>query len=180
MHAGRGEGGFSVIEVLVAAMMGLIILGAAVSVFIGSLQSQPRTLNRGAQIETGRTTMERIIREVRQGASLPVANASQLTMITFSRSATCTSADTSCRVTYTCSSGSCSRAVANPDGSGSQPASRVVTGLLTSNVFTYRTCPTDSTRTNYVGITLPFDAGGGEDAITLQDGADLRNQCQGL
>jgi len=53
----------------------------------------------------------------------------------------------------------------------------VVSGLSSSNVFAY-TAPT-STAPAYVGVTLAFPAKDGSDAITLADGAALRNPGSG-
>jgi len=50
----------------------------------------------------------------------------------------------------------------------------VVTGLSGSSVFSYTpTCDVSSTSGNpgYVCVTLTFPGSGGDDAITLQDGA---------
>ena len=53
---------------------------------------------------------------------------------------------------------------------------QVVSGLSSNNVFSYT--PPTSTAPAYVGVTLAFPAKGGTDAITLSDGAALRNPAR--
>jgi hypothetical protein len=50
-----------------------------------------------------------------------------------------------------------------------------VSGLSPGNVFSYSSCAGAPTTYDYVGVSLVFPADGGEDAITLSDGVDLRN-----
>jgi prepilin-type N-terminal cleavage/methylation domain-containing protein len=175
------EQGFTLPELLVATVLGLLVIGAAVTAFTGAIQSQPRVNSQAGAIQQARTTMERITRELRQGSSVPSATASQLSIITYVDSATCGGAASttaiSCRVTYSCSSGTCTRTEAKPDGTLPGPAVRVVSGLSSDNVFSY-TAPS-STAPAYVGVTLALPATGGTDAITLSDGAALRNPAAG-
>jgi type II secretory pathway pseudopilin PulG len=170
------EHGYTLIELLVAALLGLAIVGAAVPLFISGIRSEPRVSSRAADVQQARTTMERITREVRQGWSLPTATASELSILTYVKATSCGgesgSTAIACRVTYSCSAGTCTRMVRNPDGSGSAPATPVVTGLADMPVFTYAP---DATTPTYVGITLGFPAGDDEDSITLEDGVTLRN-----
>jgi len=175
------ERGFTLPELLVATVLGLLVIGAAVTAFTGAIQSQPRVSSQAAAIQQARTTMERITRELRQGSSVPSASASQLSIVTYVHSATCgggaSNTSISCRVSYSCASGTCTRAEANPDGTSPGPAVQVVTGLSSSNVFVYT--PPTSTAPAYVGVTLAFPAKGGTDAITLSDGSALRNPGSG-
>ncbi len=173
--------GFTLPELLVATVLGLLVIGAAVTAFTGAIQSQPRVNSQAAAIQRARTTMERITRELRQGSSVPSASASQLSIITYVHSATCggaaSNASISCRVSYSCSGGTCTRTEAKPDGTSPGPAVQVVTGLSTSNVFSYT--PPSSNAPAYVGVTLALPAQGGTDAITLSDGSALRNPGSG-
>ncbi len=175
------ERGFTLPELLVATALSLVIIGAAVSAFTGAIGSQPRVNSQAAAIQQARTTMERITRELRQGSSVPSASPSQLSIVTYVDSATCGGAGSntaiSCRVTYSCSGGTCTRTEAKPDGSAPGPAVQVVTGLSSDNVFTYT--PPTATAPAYVAVSLAFPARGGTDAITLNDGAALRNPGSG-
>jgi len=178
------ESGFTIVETLVGAMLGLIVIGVAAAVFGVAQRSQPDQVKRGTSIELARTTMERLTREVRQGSTVYPSTATQLSLLTFVHSASCggTAANTAiqCKVTYTCAAGSCTRIVAPPPGASGTagPAVTVVSGLSNSNVFSYTpTCSLTSTSGNpgYICATLVFPGGTGDDAITLQDGAEPLN-----
>ena len=171
------EHGFTLPELLVAMVLGLMVIGTGVMVFSASVHTQPEQRARGGSIQQARTTMERITREIRQGWDVPTATSNQLTLLTYVNSATCGSATTGnaipCRVTYTCTAGSCIRVEALPNGSSPGPSQTVVTGLSSSTVFGYSPSAADPT---FISLTLSFTApAGGEDAITVQDGATLRN-----
>ena len=170
-------GGFTLPELLIATMIGLIVIGAAVTAMTVGVNSQPRLNSQAASVQQARTTMERITRELRQGSSVPTATASQLSIVTYVNSATCggTPANSSipCRATYTCAAGACSRTEAKPDGTAPGPAVQVVSELSSTNVFSYT--PPTSTAPASVGVTLSFAAQGANQGITLSDAAALRN-----
>jgi type IV pilus assembly protein PilW len=160
------EDGFTLVEVLVATVLGLIVMGAGVMVFTAAIQSQPRVATRSAQIQQARTTMENLTRELRQASSVSSATPSALTMVTWVNSAACGGAHSAnsiqCRVTYTCTAGICTRTETSTSGTGSSSSRQVVKGLASSDVFTYSSaCSTPTS--------------GGEDSISLTDGVTLRN-----
>ena len=173
--------GFTLPELLVATVLGLLVIGAAVTAFTSTIQSQPRINSQAAAIQQARTTMEQITRELRQGSSVPSASTSQLSVVTYVHSATCGGATSntsiSCRVSYSCSGGTCTRIEAKPDGTAPGSPVQVVAGLSSDNVFAYT--PPSATSPAYVGVTLALPAKGGSDAITLSDGAALRNPGSG-
>jgi Tfp pilus assembly protein PilW len=172
----RETGGFTLVEMLVATVLSMIVIGGAVMAFTASIRSQPRIDSQANAIQQARTTMERLVRELRQGSSVSNASASQLSIVTYVDS-TCSGAAastaTQCRVTYACSSGTCTRRLAKPDGSSPTSAVRVVSGLSSSTVFSYSP---SAAAAAYVGVTLSFPAQDGNNAITLTDGAALRNR----
>ena len=177
----RGQAGYSLVELLVASMMALMLIAVGSTVMIAVNRSQPGQSDRGTKILNARTTMERLTRELRQGATIYTATANQLSFLTYVHS-TCTGASSSvttqCKVTYTCTAGSCTRTVGVPPPSTtSGPARTVVSGLSSSNVFGYGTgCSSSgSSSSGYVCATLTFPSQNGDDAITLQDGAALVN-----
>ena len=170
----KAEGGFTLPELLVATALSMIVIGAGVTVFTASIQSQPRVDSQASAIQEARVVMENITREVRQGSSVPVASASQLSVITYVHSDTCGTTTPVCRVTYACSAnGTCTRTVSRPDGTSPGTAIQVITGLSSPNVFSY-TPPSPGAPAS-VGVTLVLPAQGGGNAITLNDGATLRN-----
>ena len=168
--------GFTLVELLVATILSLIVVGGAVTAFTSAIRNQPRIDSQANAIQQARTTMERMVRELRQGSSVPSASPSQLSIVTYVDS-TCGGASATramqCRVTYACSSGICTRRLANPDGTSPTAPVRLVSGLSSNNVFSYSPSATTPT---WVGVTLSFPAQTGHNAITLTDGAALRNR----
>ena len=174
----REEGGFTLIELMIAASLGLVVIGAAMTVFIGVIRSEPRTTSKVVAIQEARVTVDRITRELRQGLDTPTTSSSQLAIVTYVKAATCGGAAASssivCRVTYDCAAGVCTRVVSQPDGSAPGPAAQVVSGLASSSVFSYLP---DAAEPTYVGVSLALETGG--DPVTLGDGVALRNTNDG-
>jgi Tfp pilus assembly protein PilW len=176
----REEHGLTLIELLVATTLGLVVIGAALTMFVSTIHSQPRDTSKVAAIQQARTTVDRITRELRQGLevvpSVPTPSASQLAVVTYVKQATCGGAAAStsipCRVTYTCSTAACTRVVAQPNGSAPGPTETVASGLISSSVFTYS--PANSTDPSYVGVSFTFSNSSGQ-PFTLGDGVTLRN-----
>jgi prepilin-type N-terminal cleavage/methylation domain-containing protein len=170
------DDGFTLPELLIASVIGLVVIGAGVMMFTAAVQSQPKASARLAKVRTARTVSEQIVRELRQG-STATATSSQLSILTYVHRSVCGggaagSASIQCQVTYTCTAGACSRIEAQPSGASPGAARQVVTGLSNSNVFSYTT---SSGGLSWVGITMRFPGQAGDDAITIEDGAALRN-----
>jgi Tfp pilus assembly protein PilW len=168
------EGGFTLVELLMASVLGLLVVGIGATVFTAAVRSQPGQSARGSQIRDGRTMTERLVRELRQGEALDTGagdgwSSQSLSFRTFVHSSSCggAHADTSrvCRVTYTCTAGACTRVEADPQTGAAGPASREISGLATSNVFTYQTDPT-------AGCPAPTVSNEG---VSITDAATLRN-----
>jgi Tfp pilus assembly protein PilW len=172
----REERGITLIELLIAASVGLIVVSGALTMFIGAVRSEPRTAAKVAAIQQARSTVDRITRELRQGLETPTHSPTQLAIVTYVKVATCGGAPAStsipCRVTYTCGSGKCTRVVAQPNGSTPGPAVLVASGLTSSSVFTY----SPTTDPTYVGVSFSFSSDG--QPITLSDGVALRNPSE--
>jgi hypothetical protein len=105
------------------------------------------------------------------------ATASQLSIVTYVDTPSSCSGATSttanlCSVTYSCSSGTCTRRVAKADGSSPGSTVTVLTGLSSSSIFSYSPSATAPT---YIGVTLALPTSSGSNALTLIDGAALRN-----
>lgn len=171
----REERGLTLIELLIAAMLGLVVVGGALTMFVSGIRSEPRTASKVMAIQQARVTVDRITRELRQGLETPTTLSNQLAIVTYVKAATCggVGASTSipCRVTYTCTAGSCTRVVAKPDGTAPGPSVNVATGLASTSVFSYAPSAKDPT---YVGVALSVTSDAG-DPITLSDGVALRN-----
>jgi Tfp pilus assembly protein PilW len=171
-----GDEGFTLTELLVAMTIGIVVMGAGVMVFTAALRSQPKASARLDKVQDARTTSERIVRELRQGWGTSTATSSQLSLLTYVHSSVCGGATSAtaiaCRVTYSCAAGACTRVESQPDGTAPGSARTVVSGISNPIVFSYSP---SSTTPSWVGITLQFPAGNGDDAITVEDGAALRN-----
>ena len=165
----REERGFTLIELLVATSIGLVVVGAALAMFIGGVRSEPKTAAKVAAIQEARIVLDRMTRELRQGIEVS-ATASQLEIVTYVKAATCNGAPAStsipCEVTYACGGDACTRTVANPDGGSPGPATEVVNGLVSTAVF--------EADPAYVGIEFVLMSGD-DDPVTLEDGVALRN-----
>jgi type II secretory pathway pseudopilin PulG len=173
----RSEEGFTLVELLVAVMIGMVVLGGAVTVMIGALHSGPRTESKVTAVQQGRVAVERITRELRQGVDVLTATPSQLSLITYVKQSPCGGAPAAeskaCRVIYTCDAGACSRTVQEPNESSTGSPVEVVSGLATtSNVFTY---VLDDAVPTYVGVELTFTTQEGSGPVVVADGAALRN-----
>lgn len=172
----RSERGWTLVEMLVAVTIGMVVLGGAVTVFVGAVRSEPRTSSKVSAIQQGRVALERITRELRQGQDVPTATASKLAVVTYVKQSSCGGSPASeaiaCRVTYTCTAGECSRVVAQPDGSLPGAATQVVSDLSTTAVFSYAPSATEP---EHVGVELSFTTEQSADPVVLADGATLRN-----
>lgn len=165
----REERGFTLIELLIATSLGLVVVGAALAMFIGGVRSEPKTAAKVATIQDARVVLDRMTRELRQGIEVS-ATSSQLEIVTYVKAASCGGAPGStsipCEVTYVCAGDACTRTVADPDGGSPGPATEVVDGLVSTNVF--------ETDPAYVGIEFVLMSGD-DDPVTLEDGVALRN-----
>jgi len=185
LAAGSGEGGFTLVELLVASAMGVVLLGVAGSMVVSSVRKQPGISQQAADVQTARWVTERLTRELRNGVVVDKATASSVSFQTYVRHATCGSAETlpsstpaiKCEVTYSCSGSSCTRLEAAPDVYTGTPTT-IFSGLdNSSEVFSYEP---DATNATYVGVTFRIPAPSGDAAgITVSDGASLRNATLG-
>ncbi len=180
--AGR-EDGFTLIELLVAATMGVIVMGGVVILLVGAMRSQPRLEKEGTNIQTARYVLERMTREIRSGFAPDKYTSSSVSFQTYVRHATCggttmlasTASSTKCEVTYTCSTSSCTRIEAAP-GVYTGTAQTILSGISNaSSVFTW----SPSTSPTYIGVTLKLPDPEGSGALTVSDGASLRNATLG-
>ncbi len=179
LAAGDPEGGFTLTELLVASAMGVVLLGALGSMVISAMRSQPEVSKRSQNISTARWVLERMTREIRNGVKVDNATASSVSFQTYVRHTACgsttqlasTSLSIKCEVTYTCTTAKCSRIEANP-GIYTGTETTIFSGINGSNVFSYSPSPATAT---YIGITLRMPNPSGPSALTVSDGASLRN-----
>lgn len=185
VQALKCERGVSMAELLVFMMMLLIVLAAGMALLIVAVKSQPRISDRTFAIQQGRVLQERFARELRQSSLVeqtPAPTSSSITFDTYARRTQCggavetdpTKPAIACKVTYTCTAGACDRTESPlPGQPGTTTTQQLVSGLSSSAVFGYSP---NSTNPGYVTMRLVFPAAGGDDAVTLEDGVDLRNR----
>jgi type II secretory pathway pseudopilin PulG len=182
--AGGSEAGFTLVELLVASLMGVIVCGAVGSLVISAMRMQPKISERAQSITTARWALERLTREIRNGIAVSPgkAIASEVSFRTYVRRATCGGSTIpasnvparECQVTYRCTTTKCSRVEAAP-GVYTGTAKTIFEGIDSSNVFSYVPNATEAT---FIKVTLrmpnPNDPSG-PPAVTVSDGASMRN-----
>lgn len=189
----RDERGMTLVELTVASMMTMVVLGSASYLMIIAVHTQPAISDQSFDIQQGRAFEERFTRELRASYKIepaPAPTASSLSFDTYVRATSCGGARQTdpaipaipCRVTYTCTAGTCYRAEGSPSTGGGTPV-RIVSGLASAAVFgsdptTPPTSPSTPLATNpdYVTVHLAFPSRGSGTPITLDDGVDLRNR----
>lgn len=178
------ERGLTLIELLISATMGVVVMGAAVLLIITALRDQPKLSQEATNVRTAQWVLARMTREIRNGVAVKEATANQISFETYVRHTTCggstalasTSPAIKCTVTYACTTTSCSR-TESPPGSTTGTATQIFSGINSNQVFTYG--PNASAPT-YVKVTLNLpNPGGGSGALTVSDGATLRNATLG-
>ncbi|HEY2056288.1 MAG TPA: hypothetical protein VGH14_20345 [Solirubrobacterales bacterium] len=190
------EQGLTLVELLVASVMSLIIVGAAMTMLISAVRDQPKITERADQVGRARTVSEQMLTELRQGVKLETRERSKVVFVTYVHASSCTSAPSSaakaikCRVTYSCAtSGACTRSVLNEDGSGTARTTTLVSGISNpTEVFCYMPsteagkCGIAKTTepTTYVGVKLQFPNDENRTTTTLENGATLRNATLGF
>lgn len=187
------EDGLTLVELLVASAMSVVLVGAVMSMLIGAMRAQPDVSERAQDISSARWVMERLTREIRNGVSVEDASASTFTLVTYLRRTSCGSGTPSgsatpairCRVTYQCTTTSCTRSEGPESGPMGAP-STLFTGINSASVFCYApsteldplTCGTAVSKeeTTYVGVRLQMpNPDENATALTVSDGASLRN-----
>jgi prepilin-type N-terminal cleavage/methylation domain-containing protein len=189
----RGDAGFTLPELLVASMMGVILIAVAGSLVISAMKDQPGLTKRANNISTARWVTERLTREIRDGVVVDKATPSAVSFRTYVRRTSCGSSATlasgspaiRCEVTYACDTTSCSRTETAPEVLSGGTATRIFSGIDSSNVFCYvpsaeedeLSCgpaPEDLSTITYIGIDLHIPNATGP-GLTVSDGASLRN-----
>lgn len=175
------EAGLTLVELLVAAAMGVVLIGVAGSLLLAPLRQQPKLEAKSADIQTARWVLERMTREIRNGISVDAATPSSVSFEAYVRQATCGGSETlaaeapsiKCELTYSCAAEVCTRTEAEP-GAFTGTTTTIFTGLSNSgSVFSY--LPEKSTEPTYIKLTLALPNQSGSGALTASDGASLRN-----
>jgi len=188
-----GEAGMTLIELLVAMIMGIIVVGGATAMLISAVRDQPQQSRQAQNVTTARFELERITRELRNGVKVTSStSSSKVSFVARVRRTTCGGAVPTnpstpareCQITYTCGTTSCSRVEAEP-GKETGTATTIVTGIDSAEVFCFvpssNTDPTvcgpakSETSPTYIGVTLHVPNPSGSGSLTVSDGASLRS-----
>lgn len=183
LSARDSEAGMTLVELLVAAAMGVVVVAAAGSMLVSAVKSQPTLSEKSQAISTARYVLERMTREIRNGLEVYEATGSRVAFKTQLRRTTCGGAAATspaapsiqCKVIYDCSTTTtttCTRTEAAPTAESTGGASTtIVTGLADTEVFNYSP---DADEPAYIGVTLRFPDPEGPGNLTISDGAGLR------
>ena len=173
---GTGESGFTLVELLVGASIMLVISFAALGLLEVAQRSEPEVRETNERIQEAQVGMERIVRELRQTSGVVSASPASLTVNTYLSGSSCAGGSgtgaRSCRVVYSCSSGNCTRTASEVSGASPGPAVPFATDVISNEIFAYTPSATSPTG---VTVTVQLRDDGGEDQITLSDGAAFRN-----
>jgi type II secretory pathway pseudopilin PulG len=185
------ESGLTLVELLVASAMSVVLVGAVGSMVVSTMRAQPDISRESQDVSSARWVLERMTREIRNGIRIESASPSSVALVTYVRRSACggsTPASSStpaikCEVTYQCTTTACSRMEAPEGVIGTW--STLFSGIGSSNVFCY--VPSTETdplncgpaqspeSTTYVGVRLSLPKPSGTGALTVSDGASLRN-----
>jgi Tfp pilus assembly protein PilV len=187
----RDQSGVTLIEMLVAALMSVIIVGAACAMLISAVRDQPALSRKAQNVTTARYQLERIVREIRNGVQLETTTAAEVRLVARVRRISCGGAiqtdpkaePVECRITYRCSGKSCTRGEATLGGTPVGTTTVALSGIGSTNVFCFvpskAADPTqcgeaDAEAPTYVGINLAVPNPEGPGLLTISDGATLR------
>jgi type II secretory pathway pseudopilin PulG len=177
----EAEAGLTLIELLVAATMSVIIVGAATSMLISAVRQQPEISQRSQVVSTARFVLERMTREIRNGIAVvpQESSASTVAFTAYVRHATCGGSGSLassksaqiCKITYSCSATACTRAETASTATGAGTAVPLFSGIDNAKVFSYSP---DLEEATFIGATFRIPEGDGDTHLTISDGATLR------
>jgi Tfp pilus assembly protein PilV len=193
----QDESGMTLIEMLVAALMSVIIVGASCAMLISAVKDQPGLGRKAENVTTARYQLERVVREIRTAVKVEKATASEVELLTKTQRTTCGAATKAspdvrrvqCRVTYRCSGSTCTRSEATEGRVPVGTNTIVLSGVESPSVFCFvpssesdpSKCgsPRSGTVPTYVGMNLRVKNPQGAGLLTISDGATLRTQTFG-
>jgi type II secretory pathway pseudopilin PulG len=178
----RAEGGYTLVELLVASTMGVVVMGAVAMLVISAVRDQPKISKQAQNITTARWVLERMTRELRGGIALKEATSSKVSFEAYVRHTACggstqlssTAAPKICLITYECSTIACSRREGISTVAPGAPR-QIFSGINSNQVF--EAIP--AAKPTYVKITLRLPNPSGTGALTISNGASLRNATLG-
>lgn len=188
IRKGSGEGGFTLVELLVASAMGVVVMSAVASLVISTVRQQPKISKETQNVSSARWMLERLTHELRNGIAVNEgSSASKLSFEGYVRHSTCGgttvlpsgSPAIRCWITYECSTTSCTRRETAPKIT-TGTARPIFSGLASSQIFTYVPESTKVTNATYVKVTLRLpDPTSTGSPLIVSSGASLRNATLG-
>jgi type II secretory pathway pseudopilin PulG len=186
------EAGMTLIEMLVATIMGLIVVGGATAMLISAVRDQPKQQKQAESIDTARFELERMTRELRNGVTVTSSTSNSVSFVARVRRTSCggpvpTNPSTpaiQCQIVYACTTSSCTRTEREVGQTSGGISSTIVTGIASPEVFCFVPSAAGGTKCgpakagtvpNYVGITLAVPNPSGPGSLTISDGAALRS-----
>jgi len=185
------EAGLTLVELLVAASMSVVLVGAAGSMLISAVRTQPKLSKKAQNISTARYVLERLTREIRNGVVVYEASGSEVSFETRVRRTACgagveeeaSKPAIECRVTYSCTATACSRTETAPEAETGGTPVTIASGLDSGEVFGWSCEPSDPCEDpgeiTYLGVTLNMPNPEGSGDLTVTDGANLRTRSLG-
>jgi len=178
------EAGYTLVELLVAATMGVVVMGTVALLVIGTVRSQPKITKEAQNVSSARWMLERLTHELRNGIVVKEGTASKVAFEGYVRHGSCggsaalssKTAAIKCLITWECSTAACSRKETAP-GTTTGTMVKVFSGLSSNQVFTY--VPNAASAT-YVKVTLRLpDPSSSGSPLVISSGASLRNATLG-
>ncbi|HVY96016.1 MAG TPA: hypothetical protein VHA54_03550 [Solirubrobacterales bacterium] len=188
-----GEAGLTLVEMLVAATMSVILVGASTAMLISAVRDEPALSRKAQNVTTARWQLERVVREIRNGVEVVgEPTASQVSFLARVSRTSCGGAPSAqgqgaieCRVTYRCEAEQkrCLRWEETTDGTPVGSSTVALSGIGDAAVFCFvpstetdpSRCGAPATATpSYVGVTLRVPNPSGSGLLTISDGATLR------
>lgn len=184
----------TLIELLVAMIMGIIVVGGATAMLTSALRDQPKQQKQAESVDTARYELERMTRELRNGVSVDPASASSNSVsfvATLRRTSSCngtvptspSAPAVQCQIVYSCTTTACTRTERKVGETSGGVTSTIVTGISSAEVFCFLPSSTGGTKCgpvksgtspDYVGITLAVPNPSGTGSLRISDGAGLR------
>jgi type II secretory pathway pseudopilin PulG len=183
----------TLIEILVAMIMGLIVVGGATAMLISAVRAQPKQQKQAENVDTARFELERMTREIRNGIAVTSSAPNSVSFVARVRRTTCggtvptspSAPAIQCQIVYGCTATACTRTEREVGKTSGGVASTIVTGIDSAEVFCFvpsaNTDPTEcgpaqtSKSPTYIGITLHVPNPSGPGSLTVSDGASMRS-----
>lgn len=196
----RDQSGMTLIEMLVASLMSVIIVGASCAMLISAVRDQPALSKKAQNVTTARYQLERMVREIRNGVLVEQASSSAVLLRAQMRRVACGGAvqtnpdaePVQCKVAYACSGSTCTRTEKTLAGISVGTTSVALSGIGSTEVFCFvPSAEVDPTQcgpaqegaeadpATYVGINLNVPNPEGPGLLTISDGATLRSAAFG-